>query len=58
MKTSTKLLATLSNTELKNLTTTVSETLATTNNCNKKSFTALDLWSIQKQRRSFSVRRF
>jgi len=55
--TTATLFSTLSNAELKTLTTTVDETLAFKTST-PKTFTAADLWNIQKQRRIFSVRRF
>jgi hypothetical protein len=55
---SNNLLETLSNTEIKNLTTQVNETLL--RNYKKetpKTFSAADLWNIHRQRRAFSSRR-
>ena len=59
MKTqSTNLLNQMSNLEVKDLTTVVKETLDL-GYCNKqyKTFSAADLWNIQRQRRSFNLRR-
>ncbi len=57
MKTqSTTLLSTLTKSEIKSLTTQVQETLALNTHV-AKTFTAVDLWSIQKQRKSFLTRR-
>ena len=48
----------MSNLEVKDLTTVVKETLDF-GYCNKqhKTFSAADLWNIQRQRRSFNLRR-
>ena len=59
MKTqSTNLFNQISHSEVKDLTTMVKETLDF-GCCNKqhKTFSAADLWNIQRQRRSFNVRR-
>jgi hypothetical protein len=55
---SNNLLETLSNTEMKNLTTQVNETLLS--NYKKetpKTFSSADLWNIHRQRRNFLSRR-
>ncbi|WP_255155346.1 hypothetical protein [Ferruginibacter sp. HRS2-29] len=54
---STRLLQKLSTNEIKTLTTQTEERLVTDTG-NKKPFTTADMWSIQRQRRIFSVRRF
>jgi len=56
MKTQSTFLAALSSKTLNQLTTQVAETLAVVTT--KKAFTSADLWSIQKQRRAVSIRRF
>ena len=59
MKTQTSnLLNQLNQTEVKELTTVVKETLDFGNCHNQhKTFSAADLWNIQRNRRSFSIRR-
>ncbi len=47
----------LSKEALENLTTEVKETLATELTGNNKSFKAVDLWNIQRQRKQFVQRR-
>ncbi|WP_255157449.1 hypothetical protein [Ferruginibacter sp. HRS2-29] len=56
MKTQSTFLAALSSKTLNQLTTQVAETLAVVTT--KKAFTSADLWSIQKQRKAVSIRRF
>lgn len=57
MKTqSTSLFTSISKTETAQLTSIVAETLASVNK-GTKSFTAADLWNIQRQKRSFVQRR-
>ena len=59
MKTqSINLLTALSNQEVKDLTTTVKETLALNIDSHKKIFTAADLWNIQRRRKTIATRRF
>ena len=55
-KQSTTVFTQLSSENLSNLTTIVAETLAM--DVAKKSFSAADLWYIQRQKRSFSQRRY
>ena len=55
--TKSNLLNTISTTELKKITTVVDETLAVILNSHK-TFTAADMWNIQRRRKSFSQRRF
>lgn len=58
-KNSTNLFATISTEMVENLTTIVKETLATGFNQSKsKTFTAADLWNIQRQGKSRTQRRF
>jgi hypothetical protein len=55
---SNNLLETLSNTEIKKLTSQVSETLLFNyRKENQKVFTAADLWNLQRQKRNFLTRR-
>ena len=54
---STNLLQTLSNDEIKTLTTQTQEKLLTTG-CSKKQLTAAEMWSIQRQRKVFQIRKF
>jgi hypothetical protein len=55
---SNNLLETLSNTEIKNLTTQVNETLLSNYKREiPKTFSSADLWNIHRQRRNFSARR-
>ena len=51
---SANFLATLTTTEVAQLTTQVKETVATGINNTKRIFTAADLWRIQKNKSSFS----
>ena len=55
--TNTNLFTTISKAETKNLTTVVAETLALNLNSHKP-FTAAQMWSIQRRKRSFTQRRF
>jgi hypothetical protein len=55
---SNNLLETLSNAEIKKLTSQVSETLLFNyRKENQKVFTAADLWNLQRQKRNFLTRR-
>ena len=53
----TNLLTAISNADTKKLTTVVAETLAFNLNSHKP-FTAAQMWSIQRRKRSFTQRRF
>ncbi len=55
--TNTNLFTTISKAETKNLTTVVDEALASILNSHKP-FTAAEMWSIQRRKRSFVQRRF
>ena len=59
-RTTNSLLNQLSNTEMESLTNVVRETIATGSTQSKpnRSFTTADLWSIQRQARSRTTRRF
>ncbi|MCZ2222938.1 MAG: hypothetical protein LC122_04835 [Chitinophagales bacterium] len=52
-----KLLAPLTKTELKNLTSETKETVSTESEPQKKNFCAADLWNIRKTRKVFVERR-
>lgn len=57
-KSSNGLFASISNINLQNLTSTIHETLAIGNYQNAKTFTAADLWNIQRQGKSRIQRRY
>jgi hypothetical protein len=56
MKTQTKILTTLSQDQVKELTTQVNETLATDFIIHSKTFTAADLWNIRRRMKSIAIR--
>jgi hypothetical protein len=60
MKRSTQLFAQLSNSEIKNLTTVIKETIAKSTNeqVATQQFAAVNLWNIQRNTRSRTSRRF
>lgn len=55
MKTQTKVLTTLSKEQVRELTSQVKETLAK-GFSNTKTFAAVDLWNIQRRRKTITVR--
>lgn len=59
MKTSINIFNRLTNTEMEKLTTEIKETIADLSEHNKvKSFSAADLWEIQRKRKSTVIRRY
>ena len=59
MKKSTNLFATIGKSQVENLTSIVKETLAAGyQDTLSRTFTAADLWNIQRQKRSLTKRRF